>query len=203
MSKQNITRHRAELQNQKGISLIELLVVASIFIIISGAVSGLLISGIKGQRHTLASRQLLDQTSFAMEYMSRALRMAKKDTTDDLITCLSVSGLNYEIINNALRFINHLEEDDCQEFFLDTTDPNAPQLKQRKGIGTPDAIALVLTSKELYVEDLQFNLIGESEVDSLQPRVTVAITIRDNTQKSGEQPEIKIQTTLSQRNLDE
>ena len=53
-------------------------------------------------------------------------------------------------------------------------------------------------SDDFEVTSLQFNLSGESQTDTLQPRVTIAATIR----KVGGGPDIRIQTTISQRNLD-
>ena len=185
------------LKKQKGISLIELLVAMSVFIIISGAVSGILISGIKGQRHTLASQRLLDQTSFAMEYMSRALRLAKKG--DDV--CIG-SNVHYEITNSGkgIKFINHLEQDDCQEFCLGnglSCDTNGEQLMQVKN--NPVGV-LPLTSSKLKVDSLNFLLSGGSgPPDLLQPRVTISMRVQD---KSQNQPSILVQTTVSQRNLD-
>ncbi|GAI33847.1 unnamed protein product, partial [marine sediment metagenome] len=60
------------------------------------SISGVFISGFRGQRSALSSQRLLDQTSYALEYMSRALRMASKQTAD-IPACLSQDGLNYEI----------------------------------------------------------------------------------------------------------
>jgi len=190
-------------RNQKGVSLIELLVAMSVFILISGVVSGLLISGIRSQRHTLASRQLLDQTSFALEYMSRALRMALTEGEQSGGDCLNSDGTNYEVSNDGsnysssgtgifLRFINHLEEDRCQRFYLDGT-----QLMHDKGDGNP---FLPLTSGKLEVTNLNFVLAGDAFGDNLQPRVTVAFSVQD---ADKDWPAIKMQATVSQRNLDE
>ena len=194
---------KEKLNKQRGLTLIELLVSMSIFVIISGIISGLLISGINGQRHALASQRLLDQTSFAMEYMSRSLRMAKK--AEDA-TCLAQEGSNYEITHgvNGIKFINSLENNDCQEFFWDDTDPDPDkrQLKQTIKMGTPDEAVLDLTSpSKLVVESFSIEFTGGPEID-LQPKISIAMRIRDNNLKIEDQPSIKIQTTLSQRNLD-
>lgn len=168
-----------------GFSLVEMLVVMLIFTIIIGAISGLFISSISAQKNALATQQLLSQTSFALEYMSRALRMAKKDTEG---SCIGY-GYNYKIVNSALRFINHLENDDCQEFFLENE-----QLKHKKNNLTE---TIELTSSRLQINSLNFSLSGESQMNSLQPRATIFLKI-----KMEKGPEINIQTTVSQRNLD-
>jgi len=188
-----------------GFTLIEMLVAIMIFSVVIGAVSGIFISGILQQRKALASRALLDQTSYALEYMSRALRMAKKETIEG---CLLTYGLNYEIpieyqINGnenlgiGLKFINHLQGDDCQAFFLENG-----KLRYKKKIGTLDEETLDLTSDELEITNLLFNLSGQSQADDLQPKVTIFLDIKGKDTTPEQQPEIKIQTTISQRNPD-
>jgi len=185
---------KKKFKTQKGLTLVEMLVAIALFFIIIVAISGLFISAIRGQTNALASQRLLDQTSYSLEYMSRALRMAKKELAAP--TCLSSNGLNYEIVGSHLKFINHLENDDCQEFFLESG-----QLKQIKKIGLgPET--LELTSSKLQITSLRFSLSGESQGDDLQPKVTVFLEIKGKGQKIEEQPLMKIQTTISQRNLD-
>ncbi|MCJ7786895.1 prepilin-type N-terminal cleavage/methylation domain-containing protein [Patescibacteria group bacterium] len=178
-----------------GFTLIEMLAAVMIFSLIIGAISGVFISSFRSQKNALSSQRLLNQTSYALEYMSRALRMSNKQTAD-IPTCLSQSGLNYEITHSGsgLKFINHLENDDCQEFFLENK-----QLKQKKNNLTE---TVELTSSNLEITSLNFFLQGESQNDNLQPRVTIFLAVKGKGQKPEEQPEIKIQTTISQRNLD-
>lgn len=193
------------LSTKKGFTLIEMLVAVAIFSLLVGAISGLFISGIRLQRGALVSQEILNQTSYTLEYISRALRMAKKESGEG---CLSEAGLNYEIpgkyriekdknLGTGLRFINHLENDDCQEFFLE-----AGQLKYKKKVESPGEVTLDLTSKDLEITSLKFNLSGQSQDDNLQPRVTVFLDIKGKRVREEEQPKIKIQTTISQRNLD-
>ncbi len=196
-------------QVQRGFTLIEMMIAMFVFSLIVGSISGLFITGIRGQRSTLARQRLLDQTSYTLEYMSRALRMAMKQTSD-LAPCLleNGNGFNYEIpseyqiggnpkLGTGLKFINNLEkdlDDQCQIFFLDSV---SGQLMQTKG-----GVTLPLTSDKLKITSLKFFLSGESQTDNLQPRVTVFLEIKGKGQKIEEQPLMKIQTTISQRNLD-
>jgi len=178
-----------------GFTLIEMLAAVMIFSLIIGAISGVFISSFRSQKSALSSQRLLNQISYALEYMSRALRMASKQTAD-IPDCLSQDGLNYEITHSGsgLKFINHLEEDDCQEFFLENK-----QLKQKKNNLTE---MVELTSSNLEITSLNFLLQGESQDDDIQPRVTIFLAVKGKGQKLEEQPEMKIQTTISQRNLD-
>jgi type II secretory pathway pseudopilin PulG len=186
----------------KSYTLIEVLVAVSIFTIVIAAPTGFLVGSLKGQQKTLSSQKLLDNTSYTLEYISRALRMAKKELNCSDITnpatcsCLTTRGYgcNYENPNgdiSTVRFINYKEE--CQEFFLE-----GDRLKESK-----DGIENYLTSEDLEITSLKFRLSGESQSDFDQPRLTLFLEMKGG---KGQMPElrplIKIQTTISQRNLD-
>ena len=184
-----------KISKNRAFTLVDLLVAIGIFSIVIGMVSGIFILGIRQQKVAFASQTVLDQASFALEYMSRTLRMASKELSS---SCLSQPGLNFEITRSGqgLKFINHLESDDCQEFFLESG-----QLKNRKKIGLSGEESLPLTSVKLEVYSLKFNLTGSSQSDDLQPAVTIFLEIRGKGDIESSQ-RIKIQATLSQRNLD-
>ncbi len=185
-----------EQKKKGGFTLIEILVAVALFSFIIAAASGLFISALRVQKKSLASQELFNQTSFLMEYMSRALRMAKKELSSSP-TCLSQAGLNYEIAEVVpgqigLKFINY--EGVCQGFFLQNY-----QLKEWKE-GYP--VPLVLTSANLDISDFNISLSGRNQDDNLQPAVTLFLKIKVISQQSVGFPEINIQTTVSQRNLD-
>jgi len=176
----------------KGVTLIEMLVAVTMFGIIVGAISGLFISGIRSQRRVLSTQELLDQTSYVMEYMGRALRMAKKDLTG---TCIPVKT-NYQTnppTDNWIKFIDY--NGICTEFFLDTANK---QLKKTAGGAT-----LPLTSTKLQVNSFRISLSGAEQppTDYLQPRVTIFLEVLGR-EAAGSRPKIQIQTSISQRNLD-
>lgn len=182
---------------QKGFSLVEIMVAVAIFSVVISVASMSFILAIKSQKKSLAEQELLAQTSYVMEYMSRALRMAKKDLSGDCIAAKTNYGRPYG--NSSIRFLNYEgATGECQEFFLDVDG----QLKMRKSSDDTAAnfgAAVPLTSATLTIDpgSVQFYLIGESQFDNIQPRVTIFLDIDGK-----EQTDIKIQTTISQRNLD-
>lgn len=173
-------------------TLIEALVAIFLFSIISFVIAGTFVSGLASQQRILASQELYNQTSYAIEYTSRALRMAKKDTEGNCI----MSGHNYEKPENwKIRFLNHNGK--CQEFLEEDN-----QLKVRISTdGTANNLgpSLELTSSNLQVNSLNFNLSGQSGSDDSQPRATIFLEIK---QKNKDNPLLKIQTTVSQRDID-
>jgi len=177
---------------QKGVSLIEMLAAVAIFLITIGAISGIFISAIRAQRRVLATQELLDQTSYVLEYMSRALRMAIKDDieSDGVVkNCLTGTKVNYETISNGIKFRNYRNE--CQTFYLDSY-----RLKESK-----EGVENYLTSDKIVVQNFKINPSGEVQTDTLQPRVTIFLEVLGRG-TTGEKPKIQIQTSISQRNLD-
>lgn len=182
---------------QRGFTLIEILVVVAIFSIIIGIFSGLLGSAIRAQRQNLAVQEVLNQSSYAVEYMSRALRMAKKDdielngTTKD---CLAGSKVNYATTTTGqggIEFRNY--NNVCQEFYLEDN-----KLWENKNATTS------LTSSKLQVKAFNINLAGVSQPpgDTNQPRVTISLEIENPSAAPEASPKIRIQSSVSQRDLD-
>ena len=166
---------------QKSFTLVELLVAVAIFAIIGGIASGVFVSALRAQRKSLAYQELLSQTSYLMEYMSRALRMARKDIDG---VCIDAK-LNYKKVDSGIKFMNYKGE--CQKFYL-----SGSQLKEEKA-----GIISNLTSTGLSVSNFNINLLGQTQDDNLQPRATFFLDITGK-----EQSKIKIQTAVSQRSLD-
>mgnify|MGYP001589286040 CR=1 FL=1 len=196
----------------KGFTLIELIVVMTVFLLVIGTAIGIFISIIQHQKRILSEQELLNQTSYVVEYMSKALRMAKTAVDDN---CIS-SGYIYLLTQpksgfyTSIKFLNQSDTNAlgnpvCQEFYLDDT-----ALKEKK-----DWIPLggiPLTSEKLHINSIKFGINGgngcygafpcvngasENDNPPQQPRVTIILDI----QAEAGQPAIKIQTTVSQRNL--
>ena len=172
----------------KGLTLIETLVAVTIFAIIVGAISGLFISAIRTQRRVLATQELLDQTSYVLEYMGRTLRMAKKDKDGD---CTGTAEKNYISLGvDNIWFMDY--NGDCVGF--DNTDY---QIKKYTASGIFD-----LTSSKIKVNTLKFIISGDNlPDDKFQPRVTIFLEA-EGREAAGSRPKVQIQTSISQRNLD-
>ena len=170
-----------------GFSLIEVLSSIAILLIIIGIVSTIFLISTQAQRKILVSQELLNSTAHTVEYMSRALRMAKKDLDG---VCI-LAGTNYKDTDRGgVRFINH--RDECQEFFLKNG-----RLKEER-----DGREQFLTPTGLEIVSWDLYLSGQCEGDNYQPRVTFSFKIKGEGPRPELRPEMKIQTTISQRSLD-
>jgi len=177
---------------RKGFTLIELLITMTVFSIVITTSLGLFSSAFREQRKSIASIYLLNEASYVTEYMSRALRMAKKDLAG---TCID-SKYNYQNPGDdtsKIRFLNYHEK--CQEFILDGNE-------LKVGISNtsiPPTEKDFLTPSNLVVEDLNFKIVGGTQDDELQPKVTFILKIKTEELKP---QELNLQTTISQRDLD-
>jgi len=188
-------KRNGKTNKESGFVLAELLAVIFALGIIIVVVVDIFLSIIQHQSRLLSEQDLLNQTSYTVEYISRALRMAKKDTAG---LCLGTEkiGYNYVLTNdgNGIKFINHSNNDICQEFFWDSNDKKIKEIKD-----SGQAVSFI--SDNLQVNYFKIKLSGESESDDLQPRVTISMEIQ--VKGSGDLPKKQIQITISQRNLDQ
>ncbi len=172
-----------------GFTLPEVLVAIVIFLMVVGSASTLMISAAAAQRRALAVQELVSQTSYLSEYMSRQIRQARKETNQG---CLSQQGRSYDLTHGSqgLKFINSVNQ--CHEFFLD-----GGRIKEIRGMQEQ-----YLTPDDTLVTALNFFISGATDADTLQPKASVFF----NLQTKGERPEsvssLSLQTTISQRSFD-
>jgi prepilin-type N-terminal cleavage/methylation domain-containing protein len=178
------------LKNSKGFTLVEMLVVSTVFIIIIVAVINIFVSALKSERYILASQHLIDQGNYAMEYMSRSLRMAKKSTGSECE--LNPSAPTYYWYWDQDQSVLYFKKYDgsCKFFVLD------PVGKQLYECDYSSGDCNLLISSKIDVVDFKASV---NDATSIQPKVTIYLELKS---KGAEpQPSIKLQTTISQRDL--
>jgi len=186
-------------KNNLGFTLVEMMVVIGVLSIVIVGLIAIFVSAIQIQRYVASAYQLLDQSSYIMEYMTRAIRLAKKDLEGNCITQYNSYGYYDEINDSGIKFTNKNEDGDCIGFFLDNTDKRLKQYKKESGGG--QAVISPLTSSAMEVSAFNVILAGESqETDQEQPKATIYLEIK--VKGAGSQPSIKLQTTVSMRDLD-
>ena len=195
---------KSKIKNQKssGVTLVELIVVLAVFMVVFGTVTTIFISMTRSQKRILQEQEFLNQSSYATEYISRMIKLAKKDVTG---SCLGVpkQGYYYALTNfnatlgvwNGIKFLRN--DGICQEFFLDTD-------KVLKEVKNGSVKRSILSSKFTlkyvgFIINGDKTLTGASENDLVQSRVTMAIDALFPLSSS--QQERIIQTTVSQKNL--
>ena len=161
--------------------------------------------------------------------MSKALRMAEKDESGECLTegGNEYRGWIYMLTKpdlptsfyRGIVFKNASNNSICHEFFLDeVANPDSPEhpfliLKELKSAdgnrNTTETSAVALTSTRLEISSIKFSINGGSGApggtsyasgsDNAQPRITILLEAKI----AGDPEEVtrKIQTTVSQRNL--
>lgn len=64
--------------NQKGFSMVELIIVLAIFSLVISIAVAIFISIISQQRRILQGEEILNQASYALEYMTKGMRFSAK-----------------------------------------------------------------------------------------------------------------------------
>lgn len=184
---------------KRGFTLVETLVSIALFGMISLILVDILTASIKVQSRIIYSQELLEQSSYVLEYMNTKTRMAKNDSAG---TCVFANTTYQSILDGkGLRFISHDPATDtylCREFYLDTDGLIKERVssdEQSGNLGSPSIIA----SPSFNVNDLQFKIYGN--VIENQPRVSIILNMHKQEQ-GGQTSKIVIQTTVSKRELE-
>jgi hypothetical protein len=173
------------------------LAVFSIVILISGTA---LIGLARASDKSHAILTAINNLDFALEQMTRTLRVSKKfycatgvhplsDETRDCPWGRSASSLSFT--DSSERRVNYAFNQSRGSL-------------DRKVIegGLPTVFSI--TSPEIFIENLSFNLTGSSRDDSMQPRILIRVQARTVIPevKESDQVSFKLQTTVSARNID-
>ena len=185
-------------KTKKGFTLVELMVATAIFMAIMVASMGALLVTIDSARGARALRTAMDNVNFAMESMTRSIRM----------------GNNYVCVKGEGSVASHgyLNSQDCKEggtllSFVpqkaDLVDPtrisykwDTKNLKLERCEG---GVCADVVAPEVEIEKLNFVVDGSNPLDTKQ--ANVYITLKGKVIIKGTPTSFAIQTIASQRNF--
>lgn len=185
-----------------GFTLVEIMVATSIFMIIMLVALGALISSSDTAKKSQALRTAMDNVNFAMESMTRSLRMGT-----DYYCVLSGSSVSLPVSigtysdcplsgsgGGAVVFTGANDTTPRNVAFtvVPRNDPNGTYVLQKC---SPDCVDLV--SQDVNIEKLTFYVDGSDPSDKLQP--SVYILVNGIVTIKGEKNPFSIQTMASQR----
>ncbi len=182
-----------------GFTLIEVMVAVSVFAIVITVGIGSLMTVNKGYRQSQLQRSAIDNISFAMESMTREIRIG------DSYTIGSSLDFNTEHENNSgseFTFLSFdisddgeiVEIDDTVSYSLYQNNNNQGVIRMKIGNLEQD-----LTSPNVDVTDLNFILEEKDGGQDKQPYLTIHITAK--ALRGGQESEIVMQTGVSQRKV--
>lgn len=161
----------AKNNNESGLTMIELIVAVGIFGLVISIVVGIFVLAIINQRRIVTARNVNDNVRFTIETMSREIR----------------TGKNFSSGVGQLSFVNANGENILYRL--------ADGIIEKSSDG--GNIYLAMTGPEVTITYLNFYLSGQTALDGLQPRVTVAIGA--NSKIGSQSTSLKIQTTVGSR----
>lgn len=174
----------AEVKNEKGITLVELLISVIIFSIVMIAVVGILISAIKSNQRIVAKQENIDSARYSMEFMIKELRMAK-----------SIDGAYKNNIFTAIQFQN--SADQTVNYSYDSTNK---RIIRNDGTASGDQ---PISSGDIDVTTLNFfinnwDLTALPATDRRAPLVTIFIKMKGKTGVAANEI-IDLQSSVSPR----
>ncbi|MDD2274424.1 MAG: type II secretion system protein [Candidatus Pacebacteria bacterium] len=184
-------------KRNKGFTLVETLVSIALFGMISLILVDILTASIKVQSRIIYSQELLEQSSYVLEYMGSKLRMARTSEGGD---CLSENTTyNSTRGGSGLMFVSHDPATDtylCREFYLDTDGLIKERVSSNESgnFGSSSIIA----SPSFKIDNLKYEIYNDEP--SKQPRVTLILKMHKE-EHGGETSKITVQTTVSRRDF--
>lgn len=192
--------------NQKGVTLLELMVSIGIFGFIIVMTAGIFNLVMDGQQSAIASQSTQESIRYAYEIMAKEIRTAVGSHTGSL--CAS-GAPDFKVFNtgpvdaspetgDVLYFQN--KEGDCVTYYLD----DGAVWIRRRTVGLPPYafdLALPITPDEMDVTNLIFYVKDDfsDAFHTKQPRVTFKMVLEPSIKKEKIKESFEIQTTVSSR----
>ncbi len=201
-------KHTKRSHTNTGFTLIEIMVATSIFMIIMLMAMGALITTSDTAKKSQAFRTAMDNVNFAMESMTRSLRMGR-----DYVCVTSTTGVSLPAPANmdcslgtqggsAIIFTPALHPAGSRDtaYMLATRPTTNGQSASTHVLQRCNPDCLDLVSSDIDIQSLKFFVTGSDVLDKVQP--SVYIIIKGTVTIKGEATSFALQTNVSQRNLE-
>lgn len=174
-------------KNQKGISLVELVVAVSIFSLVMLAATGIFINAMKAQKAIIAKQNVAENMRYMMEFMAKEIRMAQVPTDADLTFN---DGDGNQFIGGSSSTIS---------FFISGGDQIKYFLSGNKVLRTNMTAASgdqPVSSDEISVTGLSFKINNWNISGGPAPLITIFMKAKA---KNGVGGEVELQTSIAPR----
>ena len=176
--------------NNKGFSLVEILVSVAIFSVVMVTAAGALLTTIDANHKAQAIQSVMNNLNFALEGMSRAIRVGDTYHCGNSGSLASnQTALDCGSDGNSFFAFNRNSDNKTVYYYLSGT-----QIFREVNAGG----ALAISAPEIVVTNLKFYVQGASAGSQAQPRVTIVIQGYAGATEKIRTP-FNLQTTLSQR----
>ena len=159
--------------NNKGFTIVELLVATALFVIVVGIASGVFVQSLRIQQLAVTLMAANDNASLTLEQMAKEIYISSQFSTN--------------LDKTELSFISQREGNVVYKF--------------NKSEGIIERNGVALTSRNVKVQYLFFDLLGSDLNDGQSTRITIRLGVSANN-KRVEDIITNLQTTVSSRQLD-
>lgn len=186
-------------KNQKGTSLLEMIVAISLFSIVLLTTLTVFQSAIEGQARTIATQSTQESLRYVLEMMSKEVRMAKGSLTGG--SCITTP--RFKVYNTNESFT----QNEGTELYFENKDSQCVTYRLLNGqivVSRRDAITNItypVTLNNITVNNLRF-LIDDNVVNisgDIQPKVTIRLSAEMEIGKEINKRPITVETTISSR----
>ncbi len=177
-----------------GFTLIEMLVSVSIFAIVMLVATGSVFSIVEANKKTHSLKSVMTNLNFALESMSRDIRVGFRYRCDDIGDCASGGTVFRYKANRDVDGGGYSADDSSDQIQYSLS--GGRLMKQLYSSGQA---AFPITAEEIQIESMRFYVVGTGVGDG-QPKVL--ITIRGYAGTGTTRSDFSIQTTVSQRSID-
>jgi len=178
------------IKNNKGYALIEMIVSIALFAFVFLSITNIYSSVIQAQQSAIASQIIQSNMKFVIEMMSKEIRSAPKNTLGG--ACAGATNNKvFNTANSASELIFENKYGQCVRYRINN---NAIEVFR-------DAEFFSITPNDLYIDDLRFDIVDDivGYFHSVQPRVTVRMTVQMRRGKEMNKRKTEVQTTFSSR----
>jgi len=180
--------HFSKRDTVRGFTLVEMLVSVAIFTFVMLIATAAIFTVVAANKKTESLKSVMDNLDFALESMTRNIR------TGYGYACVD-TGTNCPNGDTAFTFTPTQSGYKTTEYSIS----NGSIMEQDQQTNGSWNSAFAITAQEINVSVLKFYLVGSGK-DALQPRVLMTVIGSAGTSTTATQ--FKIQTTLSQREID-
>lgn len=173
-----------------GITLIELLVSVSLFVIIILSATQIFIMVLQIQRRVVAVQNVQESLKYFFEVTSKEIRMAVQNINDEN----ACDSFDYNVlfklgIADDILFLRN-QDNECVKYYLGANEYAGRFMIEREGISVP------LSPSEIIIEELSFDLSPRTNVS--QAYVTINVLAK-SVSRDDEEVEIRLQTSIASR----
>lgn len=185
-----------KIKADSGVSLIELIAAVAIFAFLILLATQIFKMVVDGQRGSISAQNVQENMRYAMEKMSKEVRMAQISNQDCESIFSPPPAAIYKVYNTAesnTKFYFKNKDGQCVAYYLENN-------RLKVTVGTSPGVTNYITPEKIQISNLKFFVVDDviGDFHTKQPYVTMVMDVKASGSAMHEQ-KMKIQMTMSSR----